>query len=217
MSDLIGFGRFGLVYCVLLALGIVCAFLGVVSWLAHRLPEIRLSGLDFGSGQGDFDDMVLPKEAVYFSPTSASLQCRDEYLGALRLIASSGVGLTSFAAFGIISYHLFSASELARLLVSMLIGLITVVIAFILSTHALFPRSTKDVTCADLRGGMGEVTVPIPQDSFGQIATTIKGRRVTFSARALDLSAIPRGAVVQVVDLVGSRALVQPAGQEYTR
>jgi hypothetical protein len=209
LADVLGFGGSGTGYEVALALGLIVTVVALLARQMHGQPEIRLSGMDV-AGPGDLEEIYLPKETVYLTRTSASLNCRDEPLILLRLIVVLGVGLTALALFGFLSNRLV-ASDLVRFFASLFFGLVVALLAYFQSGRWFFGRSARAVACADVVGVPGEVTVPIPQDSFGTVAATIHGKRMIFSARAADQSAISRGASVRIVDWSAGRVLVVPA------
>lgn len=210
MADGLGFGGSNLGYEAALVLGVIATVAALIARRLHGMPEIRLSGMDV-AGPSDLEETVLPKESVYLTPSAMnSLDCRDEPLILLRFVTVVGSGLAALALFGLVSPGWF-ATDLVRLLVSLAVGLVVALIVYVRSGRWFFGPSTRSLACADVVGAPGEVTVSIPQDSFGAVAATIHGKRMTFSARTADQSAVPRGASVRVVDWAGGRVVVVPA------
>jgi hypothetical protein len=210
LADVLGFGGSMPAYGVALALGVIVTVVALIGRRVHGVPEIRLSGMDV-AGPGDLEEVRLPKETVYLSPASiTSLDCRDELLILLRAATVIGIGLTALAFFGLVSNRWFG-SHLAGLVASSAVGVAAALLAYARSGQWFFGRSVGALACADVVGVPGEVTVPIPQDSFGTVTATIHGKPMTFSARAANQAAIAHGARVRVVDWAGGRVVVVPA------
>ena len=53
-------------------------------------------------------------------------------------------------------------------------------------------------------GKVVQVVTPIPENGTGEIALIAKGARINSPARAVDGSAIPRNAAVEIVEVVGT-------------
>ncbi len=209
LADGLGFGGSNAVYGVALALGVLATVIALIARRLHGMPEIRLSSMDV-VGSGDLDEVILPKESVYLSPSAmTSLDCRDEPLILLRFVTVVGIGLSALALFGLVSQR-WLGPGLERLLASSAVGLVAALITYSRSGRWFFGPSTSTVACADVVGAPGEVTVPIPQDSFGAVAATIRGTRMTFSARAEGQSVLSRGTPIRVVEWTGGRVVVVP-------
>jgi hypothetical protein len=212
LSDVLGFGRSGAAYAIVLALGVIVTVVALIARRVHGLPGMRLPGMDI-SGPADLEEIVLPRDTVYLTATSVtSLDCRDEPLILLRLATVFGSGLMASALVGLSTGWL--GSDLGRLVAALSLGAVVALLAYVWSAHWFFGRATRDVACVDLVGAPGEVIVPIPQDSFGAVAAMVHGKRMTFSARAVDQSAISRGASVRVVHWAGGRVVVVSAKAE---
>ena len=74
---------------------------------------------------------------------------------------------------------------------------------FFFGAILLRSQGSSEVRVSAMEGTLAEVTVPIPEESNGQIAFIAQGRRVTFVARDADNGAIPRGRQVEIVRVVG--------------
>jgi hypothetical protein len=212
LADMLGFGISGAAYTVTLAVGVIVTAVALIARRLHGLPGMRLSGMDI-VGPADLEEIALPKETVYLTPASVtSLDCRDEPLILLRLASVLGSGLTALALVGLSTRWV--GSDVVRFVVALSCGVAVALLAYVWSAHWFFGRATREVACVDLVGASGEVIVSIPQDSFGAVAATVHGKRMTFSARAVDQSAISRGASVRVVHWAGGRVVVVPAKPE---
>ena len=208
MADVVGFGISGAAYAIALAVGVIVTAVALIARRVHGLPGMRLSGMDI-AGPADLEEIVLPKGTVYLTPASVtSLDCRDEPLILLRLATVLGSGLTALALVGLATGWV--GSDLGRFVAALAFGVVVALLAYVWSALWFFGRTTRAVACVDLVGASGEVIVSIPQDSFGAVAATVHGKRMTFSARAADQSAISRGASVRVVHWAGGRVVVVP-------
>jgi len=54
------------------------------------------------------------------------------------------------------------------------------------------------------------VIAPIPEDGVGEIAVVAQGSRVTYPARSSQGTAIKRGTLVVIDQMLGTQALVSP-------
>jgi membrane-bound ClpP family serine protease len=162
-----------------------------------------------GGGDHDFDvggDAGLDMGADF----GADALDGSVEISSLSPIAIAGF-VTAFGAFGLIAQGLFSASP-AMSLVWATVGGIVVGLA---SNAAFFyffikPQGSSETRRVDIIGATGDVITPIPSDSVGGIALVARGSRVTMTARSASGSAIPRGTLVKVTDMVGSVVLVEP-------
>jgi membrane protein implicated in regulation of membrane protease activity len=123
---------------------------------------------------------------------------------------------TLFAAvggYGLLTKHGFGAGDGASLLVS--------VPAAVATTYAVTyagwrlmssSRTSSRIRADDFVGAPGEVLTPIPAGGVGEVAAMLGSQRFTAPAREVTGRAVPRGASVRVVRLLGS-TLVVDAGQ----
>lgn len=80
-------------------------------------------------------------------------------------------------------------------------------------------RGTSAISLSALPGVSAEVTTPIPAGGVGEVAALVDGQRFCAPAREEEGGAVPRGAAVTVVRMVGNTLLVKlhrPAGRETT-
>lgn len=61
----------------------------------------------------------------------------------------------------------------------------------------------------ELVGGVAEITVPIPENGVGQIATSVRDSSSYFTARSEDGGSIPTGQRVEIVGFAGITAIVK--------
>ncbi len=113
--------------------------------------------------------------------------------------------VTAFGAFGIFATQGFGATTGLSVLVASIGGLVIAAIAhFAFGYFLIAPQGSSEVTQEDIIGAVGEVTAPIPVDGMGEVAFVAQGGRVTYPAHSADKVALPRGTIVNIVDIVGS-------------
>ena len=191
MSELLNtLGLLNLVYLILVGIGFVYALLGL---LGQGVSDIDLPNFDLGLDAGDvpsFDHGEIGLASI--SPMS---------------IASF---VTAFGGFGFVSSQLFGVSTGVSLLYAAGGGLAVGGMAQLIFIY-IFSRQTSSLrTQQDVIGVSAEVTIPIPEGGVGQIALVARGSRTTYSARTKPGQAFAQGEIVQVVELVGSIAFVEP-------
>jgi membrane protein implicated in regulation of membrane protease activity len=75
-------------------------------------------------------------------------------------------------------------------------------------------QASSELRRGELIGMQGEVTVPIGEDTPGQVTYLTKSGRMSSMARSVDGSAIPRGRFVKIVRTIGAQVLVVPLSAE---
>jgi hypothetical protein len=71
-------------------------------------------------------------------------------------------------------------------------------------------QGSSEVRVSKLAGKIAGISIPIAEGGIGQIVFVSQGKRVTFAARSANNQPISRGTQVQIVQIVGSTALVRP-------
>ena len=118
--------------------------------------------------------------------------------------------LTGFGVFGIVATLGFGASAGVSVVVAAIGALIIAIISHFAFFYLLIkPQGSSEVTQKDIIGATAEVTVPIAVGGIGEVAFVAQGSRVTYPARSLDRVALPRGATVTIVEMVGSVVAVR--------
>lgn len=200
-----------LVYIALTAVGVLYAIIILIGGaLSHiELPHIDLPHIDIGAHDIDFGGAHVPDANVHVDVAAGS----DAPHGQVSVRSLSAVSIasfvTAFGASGILAIQLLEISARWSLLVAAAGGLVVgAVVQLAFSYFLLAPQGSSEVRVRDIIGAVGEVITPIPAGRVGEIAFVARGARVTSPARAADGSAIPRGAVVRVTNMVGSMVLV---------
>lgn len=119
--------------------------------------------------------------------------------------------ITAFGAVGIISRQLFGVSGPVSLLSSTAGGLLLSGVMFLFYSRFLIgSQGSSEVRVSQLVGLTAEVIAPIPEDGVGEIAVVAQGSRVTYPARSSQGTAIKRGTLVIIDQMLGTQALVSP-------
>jgi hypothetical protein len=119
--------------------------------------------------------------------------------------------LTAFGDFGLVSQGLFGATPAQSLIWASIGGLVVGVLSHVLFIYAFVkPQGSSDVKLHEIEGLPAEVITPIKQGSVGEVAFVAQGGRMTMTARTRDGSAVPRGTIVTIEEILGSVALVGP-------
>jgi membrane protein implicated in regulation of membrane protease activity len=116
----------------------------------------------------------------------------------------------AIGAYGLIALHGFKVGETLSLLIAVAAAFVTAYaityLAFKMVTGA---RASSMIRIGDLPGKLAEVTTPIPEGGLGEAVAMVGGQRYAASAREEGGRAVPRGAAVTVVGLVGSTLVVR--------
>lgn len=116
----------------------------------------------------------------------------------------------SLGAYGIITSAGLGMSDVASLLVSIPAAIATAYAVTYVSFRIVSSSvGSSQIRNADLVGATGEVITPIPGGGMGEVAASVRGQRFTSSAREESGGAVPRGATVVVVRMVGSTLIVK--------
>lgn len=211
MISLSRFDNWTGLYLVALLIGIACLLYVLFHVFIGRSHVERLRGLnlDLDSTPSDVEEALLPKETVHLDAGYAtSFGTALHVPRAYKFLAAAGGGLTLFALLALF-LPIALSSPLQRLVVAGAAGLVTGAMLHQGVSALWVGQPSPGPRHEDLQDLIGEVTVTIPLDSFGQIAVNAGGKRLLCSARSEDLSPLPRGAAVRVVDVVGNVAIVQ--------
>jgi hypothetical protein len=194
MADLLG-NTAGLdcAYFLAFGVGLVWAiFIVITGGLGGDvdMPDVDVPDLDIGD-VGGFD--VGSVEVSPISPITIS------------------AFITAFGAVGIIARHLFDVSAPYSLLWSTGGGLLLAGAMFLFYSRFLIgSQGSSEVRVSQLAGLTAEVTATISEGGVGEIALVAQGSRVTYPARSTTGTAIKRGTLVVIDEMLGTQALVSP-------
>ncbi len=203
MAEFLNMGTLNCIYFALLGVGFLYAILILIGGGLH---DINLPDLDVDVG--DLGGVDMPDVHVDFD-AAPSFDHGEIGVTPLSPITIASF-VTAFGAFGIVATQLFSASAPLSLVWAAGGGLVVAAIAHFAFGYLLSTQASSEVRRQDIVGATAEVIIPIPAEGLGQIAFVARGGRVTYGARAEEETAIRRGTIVTIVDVVGSVALVRP-------
>jgi membrane protein implicated in regulation of membrane protease activity len=118
--------------------------------------------------------------------------------------------VTSFGGIGIIATQGFHTGDAVSLLWAIGGSIVVAAISHLLFFYLFIaPQASSAVRTGDLLGITAEVTVPISEDSVGEVAYVAMGERYTATARSQDHTRIPRGTLVTIQELAGTVLVVK--------
>lgn len=208
MFDWIPGDSINCVYFALVTIGLIYTVISLIG--ADFGTDVDVGGPDFDLHIGDFD-----VAGIHVPDVDIGVDAPDvDLAGGLQLPSISPFSvasfITGFGGAGIVANLAFHVSAAASLLWAMGGGLLVGgVMQFFFGAVLLKSQGSSEVQLSEVGGQVGEVTVPIPEGSIGQIAFVARGRRITYGARGESGSPIPRGAKVEIVHIVGGTAVVR--------
>jgi membrane protein implicated in regulation of membrane protease activity len=122
----------------------------------------------------------------------------------------------SIGAWGLIVKHGFEAGDGTSLAIALPLAAVTAyVVTYAAWRLVKASQATSAFRLADLVGASAEVLTPIPAGGTGEVAAMVGGQRFTGPAREAQGVAVPRGAPVTIVRVVGATLVVAapPAGE----
>ena len=119
--------------------------------------------------------------------------------------------ITTFGGIGIIARQAFGFAVPASLITATGSGLLLSGLMFLFYSKFLIgSQGSSEVRVQQLVGQTAEVTVPISEKGVGEIALVAQRARVTYPARSSRGTAIERGTLVVIDQMMGTQALVSP-------
>ncbi len=209
MNELIGASLLNYIYFFLFALGVGYAIIiGLMGGLSHvHTPEIDIDipGIDLHPGGPD-----LHLELPFAHDASYDVDHPEVGLSPLSPITIATF-ITSFGGVGLLINNLFPFSQIIGLFIATVSGVLLSGSAFMLYAWAVREiQGSSEVQVGEMVGLTGEVIAPIPEDNVGEIVLIVRGMRARSTARAADGQAIPRGAMVEIMEEVGNAVIVRP-------
>ena len=117
----------------------------------------------------------------------------------------------ALGAWGLIAKHGFRVGDGASLLLALPLAFVTTyAVTYAAWRLVMGSRGSSTIRLADLVGRAAEVLTPIPAGGAGEIAALVDGQRYTGPARHAEGQAVPRGALVTIVEVAGTTLLVTP-------
>ena len=116
----------------------------------------------------------------------------------------------AIGAYGLIALHGIGTSEPVSLVLAVLAAFATAyAITYLAFRMVSGARASSLIRLGELPGKLAEVTTPIPEGGLGEAVAVVGGQRYAASAREEGGRAVPRGAVVTVVAMVGPTLVVR--------
>jgi membrane protein implicated in regulation of membrane protease activity len=208
MSELFGFGTLNCIYFFLFALGvgyaIVAAVMGGLSHIDVPGLDIDIPGIDLHPGEADIH-LDLP----FAHDISHDVDHPEVGLSPLSPITIATF-ITTFGGVGVIMNNVTHFVPAVGVLVAAVSGLAVAGAVFLLYARvATTVQSSSEVQMGELVGMTAEVIAPIPEGNVGEVVLVARGARIRSSARSVDGQAIPRGAMVEIVEEAGNVVIVQ--------
>jgi membrane protein implicated in regulation of membrane protease activity len=118
--------------------------------------------------------------------------------------------ITTFGGVGVLCLQLFGVGAPMSLLWATVAGLAAAGVMYLFYSQFLIrSQGSSEVRRGELVGLHAQVTVPIGENTMGQVTYRAKAGRMSSMARSLDGSPIPRGQFVEIVRTIGSQVLVK--------
>ena len=209
MADWIPGDTINCVYMALVAIGLIYTVISLVG--ADLGSDVDVGGPDLDIHIGELDIAGVHVPGVDIGVDAPDVDVG----GGLQLPAISPFSIasfvTGFGAAGMFANLAFGVSAVRSLLWAGLGGLLLGgAMQIFFGAVLLKSQGSSEVRLARLRGRVAQVTVPIRQGSSGQVAFVVRGRRVTYGARAEGDEEIARGAQVEIIRIVGGSVIVRP-------
>ena len=119
--------------------------------------------------------------------------------------------ITTFGGIGVITTQLFGVDARWSLLWATAGGLAAAGLMYLFYSQVLIrSQASSELRRGELVGMHAEVTIPIREDSPGQVAYETKSGRMSSMARSADGKSIQRGQFVKIVGTIGYQVLVSP-------
>ena len=112
--------------------------------------------------------------------------------------------------YGLIALHGFRMEDTTSILAAIPAAVVTAYLVTYAGWRIVgSSRGSSQILLKDLAGAHAEVITPIPAGGLGEVAALVGGQRYTAPAREAHGKAVPRGAQVTVLKMVGSTLLVE--------
>ncbi|MFD2443092.1 hypothetical protein ACFSO7_03755 [Bacillus sp. CGMCC 1.16607] len=121
----------------------------------------------------------------------------------------------SFITFTSASGYLFEVLTSFNHLIILIISIaIAIILDILLNVFVLIPLSSAEeslvYTTNSLKGRVGKVIIPIPEDGYGEVVIQSNSGTISKSAQSFENHAIPEGEEVLVIDVQNSVLQVSP-------
>jgi membrane protein implicated in regulation of membrane protease activity len=203
------------VYLVLFFIGVGYALFIVVT---GGLSSVDMPDVDIDIPQIDLPgDVDIPGADIHIGDAGGvggGIDAPDVAVSPLSPITIAAF-VTTFGGVGVLCIQLFNLDPRLSLLLSTIGGLggAGFMYAFV-SQFLVRSQASSELRHGELIGIEGEITVPVGENSPGQVTYVTKSGRMSSMARSVDGRAIPRGQFVKIVRTMGPQVLVKPISSE---
>ena len=200
--------------CVYLALFFVGVGYAVFLVLTGGLSDINMPDVDVDIPSIDLPgDVDIPGADIHIGGAEgpvAGIDAPDVSVSPLSPITVASF-ITTFGGVGVLCIQLFACPAGLSLIISTVSGLAVSGLMYLFYSQFLIrSQGSSEIHAGELVGLQAEVTVPIGENSPGQVAYQTKTGRMSSIARSVDGNPIPRGRFVKIVRMIGPQALVVP-------
>jgi membrane protein implicated in regulation of membrane protease activity len=210
-----GFDALNCVYFALFFVGLGYAIFVVIT---GGLSDVDMPDVDIDVPQISLGgDVEIPGAGIQISGAelpAGGLDAPDVSVSPISPITIATF-ITVFGGIGVITTQLFSVSPGVSLVISLLSGLASGGLMYLFYSQFLIrSQGSSEMRRGEVIGMHAEVTVPIGENSPGQVTYRTKSGRMSSMARSLDGNPIPRGQFVEIVRTIGHQVLVRPLSVE---
>ncbi|MFC2036366.1 NfeD family protein [Chloroflexota bacterium] len=204
--------------CVYFALFFVGFGYALFVVITGGLSDINMPDVDIDVPQiGLPGDVDIPGAGVHIGGAdipAGGIDAPDVSVSPLSPITLATF-ITTFGGVGVLCLRVFGCTAPMSLLWATVgaLGAAGLMYTFY-SRFLIGSQASSELRRGELVGMHGEVTVPIGENTTGQVTFSTKAGRISSMARSADEKPIPRGEFVEVVRTIGHQVLVKPLSLE---
>jgi membrane protein implicated in regulation of membrane protease activity len=193
-------------------------YIAVSALLGHLAESFGVDHAAGGDGGGPTDSSYGTTGAGHGATSTTPVGASTFHFPFFSPLAVATL-FGSLGAWGLIVKHGFEAGDGPSLAIALPLAAVTAyAVTYAAWRLVTASRATSAFSLTDLVGASGEVLTPIPAGGTGEVAATVGGQRFTGPAREAYGLAVPRGAPVTIVRVVGATLVVTaPAAGEGAR
>ena len=200
--------------CVYFALFFVGVGYALFVVITGGLSDIDMPDVDIDIPQVDLPgDVDIPGGSIQIGAgdmAAGGIDAPDVSVSPLSPITIATF-ITTFGGVGVLCLQLFEVSAPMSLVWSVIAALGAAGVMYLFYSRVLIgSQASSEMHRGELIGYHAEVTVPIGENTPGQVAMSTKSGRMISTARSVDGKPIPRGQFVKIVNTIGYQVLVAP-------
>jgi membrane protein implicated in regulation of membrane protease activity len=195
-----------------------CGYIVVSALLGHLAEAFGVDHADGGDAGGAADAAYGVTAEGHGAASTTAVGASTFHFPFFSPLAVATL-FGSIGAWGLIVKHGFRSGDGASLVIALPLAAATAyAVTYAAWRIVTQSRATSAFRLADLVGASAEVLTPIPAGGTGEVAAAVGGQRVTGPAREAQGLAVPRGAFVTIVRVVGATLVVAaPSSKEGAR